>query len=223
MRHLIICVIFAFALLSFFDIATVVADNTTVVVQTPYGSITGTKNIFGGYSFLGVPFARPPVGSLRFQPPSELPLQSSSSSSLTNISQYKPMCEQTCTGGGLPTTGNFTCSPAGMSEDCLYLNIYVPRGAFSSSLLPVLVYFYGGAYMDGTSMADEYDGSYWSVTQNMIIVAPNYRLNIFGALQTSAPNSRLNGNQCLKDQRMALKFVNRVIGNFGGDVTRPGI
>ncbi len=155
-------------------------------------------------SFLGVPYALPPVGELRWRPPQPLPAWSGSRDAL----QFGAECMQ---GRGR--------APVAMSEDCLFLNIWVadkPR----SHHLPVLVWVHGGAFMVGSAGQPTYDGASLA-RQGLIVVTLNYRLGKFGflahpALTQANPDEPL-GNYGLMDVLAALKWVHTNIKAFGGD------
>ncbi|MDT0645795.1 carboxylesterase family protein [Zunongwangia sp. F260] len=159
--------------------------------------------------YLGVPFAQPPVGELRWKAPQELE-----------------------TWEGVKETANFGPSPVqarvfddmifrsnSQSEDCLYLNVWTPakRG---TAKLPVLVYFYGGGFVAGDASEPRYDGAAMA-QKGIVAVTVNYRLNIFGffahpELSEEAEYSA-SGNYGLLDQHAALKWVQENIAAFGGD------
>jgi len=111
------------------------------------------------------------------------------------------------------------------SEDCLYLNIYSPYNAYvdsvlnnnTSKLLPIFVWIHGGAFTMGSG--NEYDGSTIATISNMIVVTINYRLGAFGSFYL--PNvANLSGNQALRDQNLALKWIHSNAANSGGDKNR---
>nr|AHJ81324.1 carboxylesterase [Locusta migratoria] len=141
--------------------------------------------------FVGIPFAEPPIGDLRFKAP-----QSPASWTGTRDAlQYGSECPQG--GGG--------------SEDCLYANVYVPTSG-SGSDLPVMVNIYGGAYTGGSS---SYRTPDYFMDKGVVLVTFNYRVGAIGFL--SLQNDDIPGNAGLKDQVFALQWVQRNIGYFGGD------
>jgi para-nitrobenzyl esterase len=147
----------------------------------------------GVNAWLGIPYAAPPVGPLRWQPP-----QPPSSWSTTRpATQLGSTCAQ-----GATLTG---------SEDCLFVN--VRRPADSSTGLPVLVHIHGGGFVGGSGNADT---TPLVSTGHEVVVSLNYRLGIFGFLADKAlgPNS---GDYGLQDQQAALRWVQSNIGSFGGD------
>ncbi|CAH1270706.1 NLGN4X [Branchiostoma lanceolatum] len=184
-----------------------------VVRDTSYGKVRGNVTATTGGKqvqvFLGVPYARGPVGDRRFKPP-ERP---ETSYSVRNAYRPGPAC---------PQPANPATDSVGDSEDCLYLNIYVPHKSSSrSTSYPVVVFVHGGDYMFGTGSA--YDGSLLAATQNIVVVTINYRLGVLGFLSAGDPG--LLGNYGIRDQMMALQWVKTNIGYFGGsgsDVTLFG-
>ena len=177
-----------------------------VTIET--GSLEGVTE--GGVTaFKGIPYAAPPIGDLRWQPP-----QSAANWSGTrDSSAYGPDCKQ------LPFPGD--AAPLGVesSEDCLYANVWRPADP-SSSKLPVMVWFYGGGFVNGGSSPAVYDGSQFG-RDGVILVSFNYRLGRFGffahpALTQEDPEG-LHGNYAYMDQIAALKWVQRNIAAFGGD------
>nr|XP_014434786.1 neuroligin-1-like isoform X3 [Pelodiscus sinensis] len=168
-------------------------DDIDPVVTTNFGKIRGIKKelnneILGPVvQFLGVPYAAPPVGERRFQPP-EPP---SSWSDIKNATQFAPVCPQNIIEGRLPEvmlpvwfTNNLDVVSTyvqDQNEDCLYLNIYVPTEddiRDSGGPKPVMVYIHGGSYMEGTG--NLYDGSVLASYGNVIVITVNYRLGVLG-------------------------------------------
>ncbi|XP_019623070.1 PREDICTED: carboxylesterase 5A-like [Branchiostoma belcheri] len=172
----------------------------TPVRTTSSGQIAGFTSTADGRTvenYLGVPFAAPPTDSLRFAPPR--PVQPWEG--VRNASVFGSECVQTSPGGP-------------MSEDCLYLNVYVPRQVGQAAALSVMVYIHGGAFQFGS--ASNMEGVDWlAAVGDVIVVTLNYRLNVFGFLSTGDRNSP--GNFGLMDQRAAIVWVKDNIRNFGGD------
>ena len=195
--------------------------------------------MIGGIDFFGgIPYAAPPVGSLRWSPPE--PVTPWSPSQL-DATQFGPDCWQLVDPIINPGT-----DPSQMSEDCLYLNIYTPAGASSavpsssssasqssssssshhsnhnhnnnnnnnSHLKPVMVWLHGGAFQQGGARRPEYDGRQLA-DRGTIVVTINYRLGALGFLVSSSDG--LFGNYGLMDQRAALHWVKENIIHFGGD------
>ncbi len=170
------------------------ADPATV--QTDKGAVHGSV-VNGLRVFLGIPFAAPPAGALRFRAPKP----AAPWSGVRDATHVAPPCPQ-----NQSTTQNTT-------EDCLYLNVWAPVGA---SRMPVLVYIYGGGFTQGDGAA--YDGSWLAGTGKIIVVTMNYRNGIFGFLASSAlDGGGTTGNYGIEDQQAALHWVQRNIGSFGGE------
>jgi para-nitrobenzyl esterase len=178
------------------------------LVATAKGAIRGLR-VGDVDQFLGVPYAAPPVGHLRWRPPAPA---ASWRPRVRDATTPPTPCPQTFVPGGMssPTTRT--------AEDCLYLNIYRPA-ALQTMRLPVLVFIPGGAFINGTS--NLYDGSALAARSGMVVVTISYRLNVFGflalpALTKKAPDHS-SGNYGLLDQQAALRWVQRNIAAFGGD------
>lgn len=102
-----------------------------------------------------------------------------------------------------------------MSEDCLYLNIYVPGRIDSSKRLPVMIWIYGGGFWSGCASLDVYDGKILASEEDVIIVSMNYRVSTFGFLYLAKEEAP--GNMGLWDQLLAIKWTHKHIAEFGGD------
>ena len=202
-----------------------------VTVNIPNAGQVIGKRMIGGIDFFGgIPYAAPPVGSLRWSPPE--PVTPWSPSKL-DATQFGPDCWQIVDPVINPGTDT-----SQMSEDCLYLNIYTPAGAYSAApsssnsnnnnnnvnmnsphstkqtLKPVMVWLHGGAFQQGGARRPEYDGRQLA-DRGTIVVTINYRLGALGFLVSSSDG--LYGNFGLMDQRAALHWVKENIINFGGD------
>ncbi|XP_009638440.1 neuroligin-4, X-linked isoform X2 [Egretta garzetta] len=204
------------------------------VVTTNYGKIRGLRTplpneILGPVEqYLGVPYASPPTGERRFQPP-EPP---SSWTGVRNATQFAAVCpqyldERSLLNDMLPVwfTANLDTVVTyvqDQNEDCLYLNIYVPTEDDihdQNSRKPVMVYIHGGSYMEGTG--NMIDGSILASYGNVIVVTLNYRLGVLGFLSTG--DQAAKGNYGLLDQIQALRWIEENIGSFGGDPKRVTI
>ena len=153
--------------------------------------------------FAGVPYAAPPVGALRFQPPAPpLPWQG-----VHDASKFGPRCMQ--------ETQNDPDFGRAVSEDCLTLNVWTPNRP-ATGLRPVMVWIHGGAFINGSS--DIYDARWLADRGDIIVVTINYRLGTLGFLAhpSLAPDGRA-GNYGLADQQAALRWVHDNIVDFGGD------
>ncbi|XP_025049553.1 neuroligin-2 isoform X2 [Alligator sinensis] len=204
-------------------------DDRFPVVATNFGKLRGIKKdlnneILGPVvQFLGVPYATPPVGPRRWQPP-EAP---ASWAAVRNATAFAPVCPQNVH-GVLPAimlpvwfTDNLEGVAAyvqNQSEDCLYLNVYVPTedDIRDSGKKPVMLFIHGGSYMEGTG--NMFDGSVLAAYGNVIVVTMNYRLGVLGFLSTG--DQAAKGNYGLLDQIQALRWLNENIGHFGGDPER---
>ncbi|ESK89451.1 triacylglycerol lipase [Moniliophthora roreri MCA 2997] len=185
------------------------------VVNLDYGTFSGKLDTTSGItSYLGVQYADPPIGDLRWRAAVSPPSKSLGSVDATN---YRDSC--------IPISATQLNVPAGTSEDCLYGNIYVPANATSQSKLPVLVWFHGGGFQQGNSH-DAQPGLLFqsSGPDNQFILASfEYRLGQFGFLAGSAVKNDGQLNAGLMDQRTALRWVKRYIEQFGGDPDRVTI
>ncbi|MBE1160667.1 carboxylesterase/lipase family protein [Dyella acidiphila] len=186
------------------------AADTGPSVDIATGTLLGVHDAKSGLDeFKGIPYAAPPVGPLRWKPPQA----ASTWTGVRKAEHFGPRCMQR------PIYSDMVFRSDGMSEDCLYLNVWTPaQGA--NKKLPVLVYFYGGGYTGGDGSESRYDGA--SLAQRGIVtVTVNYRLDVFGflalpALAAESP-AHATGNYGLLDQNAALRWVQRNIGAFGGD------
>jgi para-nitrobenzyl esterase len=157
----------------------------------------------GVNQFLGIPYAAPPVGDLRWRPP-----QPPKKHGLLDATQFASPCPQ------VTSLGVFA-GPASINEDCLYLNIFTTGGKNK----PVLVWVHGGGHFDGTG--NDYDGTKLATSPSSptVVVTINYRVGLFGFLSESHLNAEghLWGNYGLLDNFAALKWVKANIAAFGGD------
>uniref|UniRef100_G3W685 Carboxylic ester hydrolase n=1 Tax=Sarcophilus harrisii TaxID=9305 RepID=G3W685_SARHA len=184
------------------------------VAVTKYGVLLGKQTRVEGKAvniYLGVPFAKPPVGKLRFAPP-EPP---EPWNNIRNAGTYPPACLQQYWGqiAHLYFTTQKYQTWLRFQEDCLYLNIYTPAHAQRKIKLPVMVWFPGGAFVIGA--ASTYDGSVLSAHEDVVVVSIQNRLGILGFLSTGDAHAR--GNWALLDQIAALRWVQENIAGFGGD------
>ena len=183
------------------------------IVRTEGGLVRGAAVPGGGYAFLGLPYAAPPVGRLRWRPP-QAP---AGWRGVRDGTQFAPSC---------PQAPSLSAPPPPFSEDCLYLNIYTPALRDSHrSHRPVLVWIHGGGFAEDGGR--NYDGSKLAA-DGAIVVTINYRLGALGFLAHPALASRPGGpagNYGLMDQQAALRWVRHNIAEFGGnpnDVTIAG-
>jgi acetylcholinesterase len=191
---------------------------SSLSIQTDIGTITGTTQwqYPDVAQFLGVPFAEPPIGNLRWLPPSpKSPIGS------FDASQQSPACPQF--ESSIPSVYNtdareFLIIPGLTSEDCLTLNIWAPLNA--TEPLPVLVWIYGGGFQTGGGNIGYQIPTAWvQRSQKHIVVGINYRVNIFGFPNAAGLNqSELNVG--LLDQRAGMQWIHDNIAAFGGDTSR---
>jgi para-nitrobenzyl esterase len=177
--------------------------------RTANGALQGATLPSGIHSFKGVPFAAPPVGDRRWKAPQP-------TASWTNVrpaTQFGPRAMQ------LPLFGDMNFRSNGVSEDCLYLNVWTGAKT-AQEKRPVLVYFYGGGFVAGDGSEPRYDGEAMA-KRGIVAVTVNYRLGVFGfmahpELTKESPN-HASGNYGLLDQQAAIQWVRKNIAAFGGD------
>lgn len=168
----------------------------------------------GVRSFRGLPFAAPPVGENRWRAPQPVePWEG-----VRDASEFGNVCIQADTRPRYINIANMDGSPA-LSEDCLYLNVWTPAGKASDGL-PVMVFFYGGAFTDGGGAPPLYDGTALA-ERGAVVVTMNYRLGAFGFLAhpalTVESGYGSSGNYGILDMVASLQWVQRNIEAFGGD------
>ena len=179
-------------------------------VKLAGGTIEGTGPQESGLrEFKGIPFAQPPVGSLRWSPPQPVKKWSG----VRPAKAFGPRCMQQSLFGDMNFRSN------GMSEDCLYLNVWTPAKS-AGERLPVLVYFFGGGFVAGDGSEPRYDGASMA-RKGIVAITVNYRLGVFGFLThpdlTRESAHHASGNYTLLDQSAALVWVRENIAAFGGD------
>ena len=203
--------------------ATAQSARATVERQTRFGPVVGSDDsaASGTYSWKGVPFARPPVGGLRWRAPVDpdrwkeaRPAQAFANACLQYGRIYGPGSNNR-----FDATIGSTLNQAVGHEDCLYLNIWRP--ATQRSGLPVIVFVHGGSNVSGYTADPVYDGAALARTAEAVVVTVNYRLGIFGFLNQPALKTgdaaEDSGNFALLDIVKALQFVQGDIAKFGGD------
>jgi para-nitrobenzyl esterase len=196
-----------------------VAD-TESIRTTVYGKVIGFKGLYDSHAWLGIPFAKPPVGDLRWRSPQKPDSWQGMKESL----EFKSHCPQTANrNGGISHLE--TGTPTG-NEDCLYLNIWTPQFKVgkvpeSKERLPVMVWIHGGGNEIGTGSL--YNGGNLATTHGLVVVSLNYRLGPFGWFfhksireETENPTDQ-SGNYGTLDLMEALRWVGENIEAFGGD------
>ncbi|KAF7340541.1 Carboxylic ester hydrolase [Mycena sanguinolenta] len=177
--------------------------------------------------FLGIPFARPPIGNLRFAPPVEF----ENSGGVINATTFSVSCPYAALTGTIAypnktvnfdrIVGTFLGEGGVIGEDCLTLNVWAKEDSTSSASTndqgkPVMVFFYGGRFAIGGTNNTFYNGQYLADSEDVVVVTVNYRTNIFGF--PGSPSTAQNLG--LLDQRLALEWVRSNIATFSGDPTR---
>lgn len=184
------------------------------IVKTANGILEGVVEKTGIRAFKGIPFAAAPVGNLRWAAPQ--PAKDWKGIREAKDFGFSPMQNK--------IYADMIFRSKGVSEDCLYLNVWVPAG--EKKLLPVLVYFYGGGFIAGDASERRYDGESMA-TKGIITITVNYRLGVFGFMAhpelTKESPDKASGNYGLLDQTAALKWVQKNITAFGGDPKRVTI
>ncbi len=185
-------------------------------VSTESGDLIGKSVAPGVRVFLGVPYAAPPIGPLRWKAPQPV----TRSDKPLAADKIGPACIQKLSRSHLPWTEAFMVQND-TSEDCLTLNIWT-SGSLSGHR-PVLVYLHGGGFVEGSGGIASYDGTQLS-RNGLIVVTVNFRLGIFGYFASSALRTESGhdsaGNYALGDQIAALNWVKKNIAAFGGDPQR---
>lgn len=174
------------------------------VIEVAEGKLRG-KRVGDTRMFLGIRYAKPPVGALRFAPP-------------VPSDPWPEIRDATVLGPSCPQPPSKLAAEGPQDEDCLSLNVYTPNAI--DAPLPVMVFLHGGGFVSGGSAA--YDGQRLSEEGKVVIVTLNYRLGALGTLALSAldatrPANAPSGNDAFRDQALALRWVRANIARFGGD------
>jgi para-nitrobenzyl esterase len=198
---LIMCINYTFSQTNFgFPVQTKIENGT---IEGNYDTKSGLQ------LYLGVPFAKPPVGDLRWK----APVPPENWKGVLQTKAFGPRPVQAIVFGDMNSRSN------GISEDCLYLNVWTPAKRNTAGL-PVLVYFYGGGFVAGDGSEPRYDGASMA-KKGMVVVTVNYRLGIFGFFAhpelSKEASYKASGNYGLLDQNLGLKWVQKNITAFGGD------
>src|ERR1700722_6969428 len=179
-------------------------------VKTEQGKVHG-KPINNGKvnAFLGLPYAAPPVGDLRWKAP-EPPPKWKGDRVATNFGSH-------CAQGHV--FDDMVFQDAAPSEDCLFLNVYAPAGSTDMSKLPVMFWIHGGGYSGGASSEPRHNGDFLPL-KGVVLITINYRLGVFGFLalpELASEQHGSSGNYGLMDMVAALAWVKKNIAAFGGD------
>ncbi|KAG0428163.1 hypothetical protein HPB47_024837 [Ixodes persulcatus] len=187
------------------------------LVMTRLGPVVGTRLTERGSvvdAYLGIPFAEPPVGERRFLKP----VAAEPWTGVFNATSQNKGCVQT----DMPITPTVSFDMSETTEDCLYLNVWVPERACDNKakdpcdkLLPVFVFLYGGFFGWGSTSLFVFDGVHFASRSKLIVITFNYRVNVFGFLNASSPVAP--GNMGLYDQLEALRWIRDNVQAFGGD------
>ncbi|HEU4993526.1 MAG TPA: carboxylesterase family protein [Gemmatimonadaceae bacterium] len=178
--------------------------------QTKNGIVQGLTLSSGVRSFRGIPYAAPPVGENRWKPPQPV----KSWAGVRAAERFGYQCMQA------RVYGDMMFRNAGVSEDCLYVNVWIPASASPNAKLPVLFYIYGGGWVAGDGSEPRYDGESMA-KRGIVVVTLSHRLGIFGGfshpeLSAESPQ-HASGNYGSLDQTAALRWVRENIAAFGGD------
>lgn len=186
------------------------ASAQSLEVATDTGKVAGAVQD-GIDSWKGIPFATPPVGPLRWSPPQPAVKWDG----VLNATEYKNDCMQ------LPFPSDAAPLGTPPAEDCLYANVWKPANAAKGKKLPVIVWIYGGGFVNGGSSPPTYSGANLA-RQGVMVVSFNYRIGRFGTfghpqLTAEQAGGKTTGNFGYLDQVAALKWVQRNVAAFGGD------
>ncbi|XP_064469209.1 cholinesterase 1-like [Ornithodoros turicata] len=192
--------------------ANYVDESGLPVVQTTAGKVQGIRVTSNGryvHAFYGISYAEPPTRHRRFL----YPLPKAAYQGVFKADTLRAECPQ------FPYTFNTEhVNVSSFDEDCLHLNLWTPSLDLEEPPRAVVVFFYGGSFQNGGNNLPIYDGRHFSSMGDVVVVVPNYRLNIFGFLYTGTKDAP--GNQGIWDQRLALLWVHDNIRQFGGDPER---
>ncbi|XP_077484534.1 LOW QUALITY PROTEIN: uncharacterized protein LOC144094480 [Amblyomma americanum] len=196
-------------------LATGAATSDAPVVRIDSGLLSGQRMLVGGkelYAYLGIPYAQPPIGDLRFRKP--VPV--SPWEGVYNASSKPKPCRQL----PVPLVASLSLNYSGSSEDCLQINVWLPSSACPErgscvGKLPVIVFIHGGGFQWGDSALFLHDPANFVALSDVVFVTFNYRVGLHGFLSLEVPE--LPGNVGLWDQNLALKWVRKNIASFGGD------
>ncbi|XP_054556702.1 cholinesterase isoform X2 [Talpa occidentalis] len=213
-KSTIICIQF---ILCFFLLLLFIGKSHTeedIIIVTKNGKVRGKSlPVLGGTvaAFLGIPYAQPPLGRLRFKKPQPL----TKWSDIWNATKYANSCYQNIDQSFPGFRGSEMWNPnTNLSEDCLYLNVWVPVPKPKNAT--VMIWIYGGGFQTGTSSLHVYDGKFLARVERVIVVSMNYRVGALGFLVIPG-NPEAPGNMGLFDQQLALQWIQENIAAFGGN------
>lgn len=181
---------------------------STQNVKIDNSIVIGYKHSDNIIAYTGIPYAQAPINNLRFEPPQKPQYNDV----INDKSKENVMCAQVSVFNGPPEISG--------DEDCLYLNVYVPKTVKNDDLtkLPVMIYIHGGGFAWGTGIMFKPD--YLLRNDNVILVTLNYRLGPLGFLAAGSEGHEIYANNGMKDQAMAIQWVYDNIQHFGGDNTK---
>ncbi|XP_054155066.1 cholinesterase 1-like [Oppia nitens] len=210
-------IINSFTLILLTLIVIVLNDESVVQIKVKPKLFNGlTKQIDGKTIgiYLGIPYAKPPIGELRFKKP--VPIREYNQP--VNATQWANPCQQSP--ALMATVFKSGINNTNFSEDCLYLNVWTPPTNITTTdpLKPVLVWIHGGGFYAGSANSEQTTGDVLAAKMDVIVVSFNYRLGWFGFLYSGTDEAP--GNVGLWDQALALKWINENIYYFGGDPER---
>jgi para-nitrobenzyl esterase len=188
-------------------------------IKVEGGLISGTPGWgWNVREYLGIPFAAPPIGNLRWRPPQPV----AAWQGVRAADRFSPACMQRAQS---PNSGSWNRGLINTSEDCLYLNVWTPA-ASANEKLPVLVWIYGGGGVSGSTAEPIYDGNAIA-KKGVVVVSMNYRVNVFGWLAhpelTKESPHHASGNYGSLDQLAGIQWVKNNIAQFGGDPSKVTI
>ncbi|XP_032197900.1 cholinesterase isoform X2 [Mustela erminea] len=213
-KHTIISIRFLLRFLLFWVLIGKSHTEEDIIITTKNGKVRGINlPVLGGTvtAFLGIPYAQPPLGRLRFKKPQFLTKWSDT----WNATKYANSCYQNTDQSFPGFPGSEMWNPnTDLSEDCLYLNVWVPTPKPKNTT--VMIWIYGGGFQTGTSSLPVYDGKFLAWVERVIVVSMNYRVGALGFLALPG-NPEVPGNMGLFDQQLALQWVQKNIAAFGGN------
>ncbi|XP_046347308.2 acetylcholinesterase-like [Haliotis rufescens] len=181
-------------------------------VDTTHGKIIGLRTSVLSKpidTYYGIPFAKPPIGDLRFKHPQPMdPWRPE----VKDARAQKPSCQQAIQ---FSLGMAWRAIPPSVSEDCLYINVWAPANVTANAKLATMVWVYGGSFTSGSINMPLYSGKYLAAEKNVIVMSMNYRLGAHGFLYLG-PDT-FPGNQGLMDQTLALQWIHNNVERFGGD------